>query len=210
MEELLKDIKVWQLIWTIIVGFIGAILNGRLTAYKVRAELKAKTRLQWIEEVRTITSEIIVLYYEYMIGAKQIFDEFNTKTRNVHDIKQIKKIKLEILDNFYEKNIELIANFNEKRNLYKLYFSPYTKKKWYEPSRYCFCNKEKRLYKSNEINKKMHKLVDNIFDDIVKAEEKLVNDMVLTSEKETHGIFKFSNETSFYLKVEWDRAKRNK
>lgn len=210
MEELLKDIKAWQLIWTIIAGFIGAILNGRWTAYKVRAELKAKTRLQWIEEVRILTSEIIVLYYDYVIFAKQIYDEYELKTQNINNVVQIEKIKKGLINKFNKKNIVLITKFNEKRNLYKLYFAPYSKKKWYDLSRYNFCNKEKRLYKSNDVNKKMHKLVDDLFDDIVKTEEKLVNNMVLISDQEINGIYKYSDETSFYLKVEWDRAKKNK
>lgn len=203
MEELLKiDISIWQFIWGIPVFFIGIYTNNRLTAYKVRAELKAKTRLQWIEEVRGTTADIISMYYASILIVKRNYNEYEEKTLEEFDYEKVEYIHNEQIKILNKMSSESIVEFIEKTSLFKLYFSPYTKRKWYQFKR--------PLYIENKENKKMHEYVDKLNYEILNVEDAFIFERKLYNVKELDGINVFSNEVSKYLKKEWDRAKENK
>lgn len=203
MEELLKmDISVWQFIWGIPVFFIGIYANSRINTYKVRAELKAKTRLQWIEEVREISADIIGMYYASIFIVKRNYDEYEEKTLEEFNPNIVEYLHNEQIKNLNKMSSESLGDFIKKTSLFKLYFSPYSKKKWYEFN--------KQLYIENKENKKIHEYVENLNNEILEVEDKFIYERKLYNPRDLESINIFRDEVSKYLKKEWDRAKKNK
>lgn len=203
MDELLKmDISVWQFIWGIPVFLIGIYANSRLTTYKVRAELKAKTRLQWIEEVREISADIIGMYYASIFIVKRNYDEYEEKTLEEFNPNMVEYLHNEQIKNLNKMSSESLGDFIKKTSLFKLYFSPYSKKKWYEFN--------KPLYIENKENKKIHEYVENLNNEILEVEDKFIYERKLYNPRDLESINIFRDEVSKYLKKEWDRAKKNK
>jgi len=112
----------------IIFGLIGIIIGSLITGFiawlihskSIDADLKAKTRLEWIKEVREITAEIIRIEYDNI-----------TNIEEYHAVKSIKlqleeKISSDNKFNFRLKLNKLFGEFNKYSNLYKLYFSTIT------------------------------------------------------------------------------------
>lgn len=215
MEELLKvDIKAWQLIWAIIAFFIGIIFNRKTTSYKVKAELKAKTRLQWIEDVRTITADIVTDYHEMIFIIKRNYEEYEKKTTKVFDDKTIKQFHDFQVSKYNREVSETYIRFKKNITLFKLYFAPYTKDKKiatriksYKFIR--FFTKKGIIYTHSEDNKKMHKFVDKVYKDIMKMEDEFTINRNLFDPNKLKGIKIFREKVSKYLKKEWDRAKEN-
>lgn len=215
MEELLKmDISVWKFIWGIPVFLIGIYANSRLTTYKVRAELKAKTRLQWIEDVRTITADIVTDYHEMIFIIKRNYEEYEKKTTKVFDDKSIKQFHDFQVSKCNREVSETLIRFKKNITLFKLYFAPYTKNKKiatriksYKYIR--FFSKKGIIYTHSEDNKKMHKFVDKVYKDIMKMEDEFTINRNLFDPNKLKGIKIFREKVSKYLKKEWDRAKEN-
>ena len=215
MEELLKlDNKNWQLIWTIIAFFIGIIFNSKATSYKVRAELKAKTRLQWIEDVRTITAEIVTDYHEMIFIIKRNYEEYEKKTTKEFDEKPIKQYHDFQVSKLNKESSETVIGLKKNITLFKLYFAPYTKNKnivnkilGHKFIR--FFTKKEIAYIESEENKNIHKFVDKVYEDIMKMEDTFIYNRNLYNPEKLEGIKTFREEVSKYLKKEWDRAKEN-
>jgi len=177
--------------WAIIGSLIGIVIGGAIGVFStlfissknINAELKAKTRLEWIREVRTLTAEIIKNLHELLI----LVDKY----------KEIRFSKggltKEEIFQFKVENAELDAELFKNLNMYKLYFSTITK--------------DLNRYITNEENKKMHLHADKIEDQMLKLSRE-----VLKNQDDLYDprvIEDFRKETSDYIKKEWDRAKEN-
>src|SRR5690625_1080932 len=102
---------------------------------KINADLKAKTRSEWIKEVRELNTKIIAQHNDYTTLV-YIYNERNHQPNKHSVVPPVEQKKERIMDEFKEKSIELIASTSENRNLYKLYFARIKKRKWYNPKRY--------------------------------------------------------------------------
>lgn len=178
--------------WAIIGSLLGVVIGGAIGVFStlfissknINAELKAKTRLDWIREVRTLTAEIIKNLHELLILVDK-YKEISFTNGGLTD-KEIFQFKVE--------NAELDAELFKNLNMYKLYFSTITK--------------DLNRYITNEENKKMHLHADKIKDQMLKLSSE-----VLKNKEDLYDprvIEDFREETSDYIKKEWDRAKENK
>src|SRR5699024_91651 len=211
MTEILNSINEFfaglGVISAILGGLVGYIAQLWMSKNKINADLKAKTRLEWIKEVRELTSKIIEQHNDYL-KLVYIYNE-RYHLPNKHSIfPPVEQKKEGIMDEFKEKSIELIASTSENRNLYKLYFARIKKRKWYNPKRYLCC--ESYIHKHPE-NEEMHKIVDEVYDQIYNSEKYFIENKSIDPEiKRKNIISEFRNKTSNYLKREWDRAKNNR
>ena len=186
MDILGIPIEIWAIAAPLLGVLIGALFTWMVSSRRINADLKAKTRLEWIKEVRLITVNII----------DSVEQLVNIANKYEHILAINKKLSKEENDNFLHEFNKGTAELVKNINLYKLYF-PLIKKKF-------------GRYITNEENKNMHRLADvvlnehaNIYLQVQAIESKYEfrsNPIVL---------IQFRDATSDYLKKEWDKAKRN-
>lgn len=186
MDILGIPIEIWAIAAPLLGVLIGALFTWMVSSRRINADLKAKTRLEWIKEVRLITVNII----------DSVEQLVNIANKYEHILAINKKLSKEENDNFLHDFNKGTAELVKNINLYKLYF-PLIKKKF-------------GRYITNEENKNMHRLADvvlnehaNIYLQVQAIESKYEfrsNPIVL---------IQFRDATSDYLKKEWDKAKRN-
>lgn len=177
----------------LIAALSGAIAGGLFTVFiskqKIKADLRASTRLEWISEVRKLTADIInehqkaeILVTNFLIDRKTSFDN------GWHKI------------DVYDQKLQEIENtLSNKITLYKLYFSIIKR----NPA---------NVYQDNDRNIKMHKHADQILQEVNQYKNNLYlyNFKKIVDKDGVSNIENFRNATSDYLKKEWDRAKDNK
>jgi len=174
----------------ILAAISGAIAGGVFTAVisqqKIKSEVRASTRLEWIKEVRELTARIINSYYQiqryYNSAVKYLPPSRASSYQNIDDYKNLEN--------------ELISLSNDI-TLFKLYFSTI---------RINPVNVEQ----PNKENIYMRKLADQVKNESTRVKIALDGPMKHRRKFKNIHINKFSNFTSDYLKKEWDRAKNNR
>ena len=85
----------------VVVGFLGVIgVIITITGSKyvsTRIELRAKSRIEWIQKVRNETAELIGLYYSLSMLNHQIVTEMNSETKDEGQVVKWEKEAKEIL-----------------------------------------------------------------------------------------------------------------
>lgn len=165
-------------IGVILGAVIGWLLNWRISKNRINADLKAKTRLEWIKEVRKLTSEIISLHHDFILLRKG----FSSSTNN-------DKINQQLISTYIE--------ISKKRHLYLLYFS----KIKFDKNTKSYIENEENITMRNNINEFVTE-VSTFVNTQAKDDKNLLEDL-------TPKYNKFKDETSDYLKKEWDKAKSN-
>lgn len=213
MEEWLTGVNTFfsnlGVIGVILGAVIGWFLNWRISKSRIKADLKASTRLEWIKEVRELTAIIIEEHNLYLRLLWEYEEKYIDATKGIYCTIKKENKKNEIISEFKTESRNMISSTSKNRNLYKLYFARIKRRKWYNPKRFFGCNKQ--YIAGNYENEVMHLVVDrvynqmydfeNYFIDNCKINRKLINKNVIS---------KFRNKTSDYIKKEWDRAKDNK
>src|SRR5699024_8255575 len=181
-------IEIWAIASPFVGILIGTFSTWMVSSRRIDADLKAKTRLEWIKEVRVLTVEIINSYY--------IIDELHTE---VTFFKMASSDMTPWFSNEYKEIKKELLKMRKKVDLYKLYFA---KIRGNEANVYQYINNE---------NIRMHNLIDLVYEETEKFKEHLE-----TPNKEIRVvgnqkiIENFRDETSNYIKKEWDKAKDNK
>lgn len=178
-------------IWAIGAPFFGVLIGVFFTWFvsfrRINADLKAKTRLEWIKEVRLITVNII----------DNVEQLINIANKYEHILAINKKLSKEENDNFLHEFNKGTAELVKNINLYKLYF-PLIKRRFGK-------------YTTNSENEKMHRLADVVLNEHANI---YLQVQAIDSEYEFRSnpivLIQFRDATSDYLKKEWDKAKRNK
>lgn len=193
--------------FSLTIGAVGGwIITLKTTKSRIKADLKASTRLKWIEDVRALTAKIIQNNSTYMSLAWEYDGKFK-ELENINDVHEQAIEGREIKKEFEKKSRGLVEKHSEDRNLYKLYFSRIKRRKWYK---IIDIIKKRGCYQPNIENIEMHKYVDDILKQVNKIEEDLMKNGKLDKTVAEKGVIAiFRNKTSDYLKKEWDRAKNN-
>lgn len=162
-------------------AFFSAYTNLKAADRKNEVDVKIKSRIAWIQEVRHKTADVLAAYYEYKL--------FHNKLSNnsSHDLKLDElKAKLKFL-----KSVELLS----------LYFADDSK----VPNNLNLQDKNSEGYqllltpkKGRHTNKGKHPYIIKLLDSL--------KDNTLTKDDD---IQKLKQIISQYLKIEWDRAKNS-
>lgn len=207
----------WWNLWVPFVGtIIGIIVNvwinvsqnkknqsfqEKMKQKEIDANLKAKARIEWISEVRNISSEIIIhtvliqnVVRNYGLALKYYYNQKNITSINEQNI--INSRKLIELQNKYK---EYENEFYDKHNLV-----------------FSLCQKLLLLFSETDEHRKIIQCIEAVY----KNNDALA---ILTSDKNFDKkkfkeldskypdlIENFTTEIKRYLKVEWDKAKQGK
>lgn len=193
-------IEIWAVAGPFAGGLIGAGLSGLVSwlasSNRIKADLKASTRLEWIKEVRQLTAVIIGKHHSYLALIIKYSDNFEKISNS--DISTDPKLPEHMMNAFNKESREILNSVSQDINLYKLYFATKSKIK-------------SKKFRQNEDNIKMHDLVDDVFDQLVDFEKHFVeNKNIMEIDDDNNIISSFRNSTSDYIKKEWDKAKKNK
>lgn len=164
-----------------IIMVIMQIFNNKKS---IDTNLKAKSRVEWIQNVRKLSADFIRVSYEY----KGLMDEYIKIDKEKNIIFIDKPIEGETKSKMGEKWTEFLYTYN----LFLLYF-----------------NEGEKTDKFNKIsNDTVIKSAENLREEVKNFHYK-VNGM---KEKQFYykGIKPFRNNMRQYLKGEWDRAKSGK
>lgn len=183
-------------IFTGILAFIGVLTSSLISTWvnyksnkkKLNADLIAKSRIEWIQEVRKLTAEFISYSSNSLI--------IHTKMTQTKDLEEMKK-----LGNEYRENI---FHLGEKLNLLELYLpeKSFDKKTHAESD-------NKRNIKYKKKLKNVRKTVRELINEMTKQQ----NDEEFKKEKRAKlnkVNRKLTNYSSNYLKIEWETAKKIK
>ena len=180
--------EAWAIIGSIVGIVIGASLTGiaswMTNSKRINADLKAKTRLEWIREVREITAEIIRDMHTLLILVDK-YKEFGSKNNGLTE-EEILQFKVE--------SSAIESEIFKNLNLYKLYFSTITKKGW--------------GYKKQKENIDMHSYAEAVNTQMLNLNAEVLHNRGNLYDPRV--ITEFRDNTSDYLKREWDKAKKNK
>ncbi|WP_368862890.1 hypothetical protein [Staphylococcus hominis] len=119
---------------SIIVALINHFLNKKFNEKKLNAEIISKSRIQWINEVRSISAKFIYKFNRCVMLKRKRFDVIKKKERLYKGIKNKKIPKtqenLEKLEEYKKKISKLVDKFNEEyaavienSTILKLYFT---------------------------------------------------------------------------------------
>lgn len=178
--------------WTIIGGIVGIVTGAFLTGIvswvtnskRINADLKAKTRLEWIKEVRELTAEIIRDMHTLLI----LVDKYKEVSSRKNGLTK------EEINQFKEESSVIESEIFKNLNLYKLYFSTITKKRW--------------SYKKQKENIDMHSYAEAVNTQMLNLNAEVLHNKGFLYDP--RAITEFRDNTSDYLKREWDKAKKNK
>lgn len=177
----------------IYAALAGALVGGFLTIFvsrqKIKADLRASTRLEWISEVRKLTSDII---NEHQKAEKLVTNFYTDRQKEFDGLWD----KVDAYDMEIQKIESEISN---KVTLYKLYFSVIKRN-------------QANVYQDNFRNREMHIFVDKVLAEVTQYKDNLYTRdfKKIVNEDGSSVIEDFRNAASNYIKKEWDRAKDNK
>lgn len=186
---------------SIIVAVINYFLNKNFNEKKLNAEIISKSRIQWINEVRSISAKFIYKFNRCVMLKRKIFDVNKKKERLYKGIKNKKIPKnqknLEKLEEYKKKNSKLVDKFNEEygavienNTILKLYFT--TEK---NPDANSITHQQ-ILKDMNTLNNSLHKLKST-------SDEKDMREL----RKNYQGLIELIGN---YLKQEWEKSKELK
>lgn len=212
----MDEIIIWGIpieIWAIVAPFFGVLIGvlstWMVSSRRINADLKAKTRLEWIKEVRELTAIIIEEHNLYLKLLWEYQEKYIDATKGIYCTIKKENIKSEIISEFKTESINMISSTSKNRNLFKLYFARIKRRKWYSPKRIFCCNKQ--YINRNYENEIMHLLVDRVYNQMYNFEKYFINNCQINQNISNENVIsRFRNRTSDYLKKEWDRAKDNK
>lgn len=190
-----------------ILVFVGTIITVTITIWsnhdKINANLKAQSRIQWIQEVRKITADLINSHYK-------LLDSTNEKdaTKALSEVRRI--TTLFSLYFSYSKNddsgFNLFLEFKEKSEATK--------------------NNNNLLRKIfSQSNKNKNQIITSLASSLEVMQNYNVHSLKFYNPKELSSSHKltmdpkaftlmylnnFQQSVSLYLKIEWDRAKNNR
>ncbi|WP_436959423.1 hypothetical protein [Staphylococcus xylosus] len=183
-------------IFTGILAFIGVLASSLISTWvnyksnkkKLNADLIAKSRIEWIQEVRKLTAKFISYSNNSLI--------IHTKMTQTKDLKEMEKLGNEYRENFF--------HLGEKLNLLELYLpeKSFDKKTHAE-------SKNKRNIEYKKKLKNVKKTVRALINEMTKQQ----NDEEFKKEKRANlnKVNKeLTNYSSNYLKIEWETAKKVK
>ncbi|MDS3950812.1 hypothetical protein, partial [Staphylococcus epidermidis] len=103
---------------SIIVALINYFLNKNFNEKKLNAEIISKSRIQWINEVRSISAKFIYKFNRCVMLKIKRFDVIKKKERLYKGIKNKKIPKtqknLKKLEEYKKKISKLVDKFNEE------------------------------------------------------------------------------------------------
>lgn len=177
-------IELWAIVGPFLGGIIGVGISSSVlwitSSRRINADLKAKTRLEWIKEVRELISEIIALHHDLVLE------------KNQYEIGQTTKEEAE------EELTKIAVETSKKRHLFQLYFSVIT------------YNKNNDKYEENEENTYIRKLINDYTKELADFRKVPIRNGKTVTDDLTPKLIKFRDYSSDYLKKEWDKAKKNK
>lgn len=168
---------------------------------EIDANLKAKARIEWISEVRNISSEIII----HTVSIQNVVRNYGLALKYYYNQQNITSIN--------EQNIINSRNLIELQNKYKEY-----ENEFYDKHNLVFslCQKLLLLFSETDEHRKIIQCIEAVY----KNNDALA---ILTSDKNFDKkkfkeldskypdlIENFTTEIKRYLKVEWDKAKQGK
>lgn len=168
---------------------------------EIDANLKAKARIEWISEVRNISSEIII----HTVSIQNVVRNYGLALKYYYSQKNITSIN--------EQNIINSRKLIELQNKYKEY-----ENEFYDKHNLVFslCQKLLLLFSETDEHRKIIQCIEAVY----KNNDALA---ILTSDKNFDKkkfkeldskypdlIENFTTEIKRYLKVEWDKAKQGK
>lgn len=189
---------------TLIVSGINVFLTSRGNKRKIEADVKSKSRIEWIQTVRNISAEYIASIYSIspILEKKYVWNEEiddESLQKNLYNfLLQSARLRL------YFANT---TNFKGKMNAQgMLTFDPYEIEYMLNDNN----NKEKNG-KIQEYIMSFERLIEDYskghVDDSLKGNSKSVIALTYNVMKYTDN---FTQIISIYLKIEWDRAKQGK
>ncbi len=195
MKKFLEVLIKWgPTISTAIISFISAYLLNRKS---ISANVKAKSRIKWIEEVRTVT-------VNFLSSCNELINYVNFRPNG--DATPDEKMEYE---NLMTRTIKYAIEL-------KLFFS-------YKPSDYNNKREKHGLIISemecSSSNQGMNVKMIYLFDEISEIASKALSQLDDLERADVYDYFKklppsYSKDVSYavsrYLKIEWDRAKKGK
>lgn len=189
-------------IGVLLSAFVKSFNDARINKKRIKADLVAKSRIEWIQEVRKLTAEFITLSTNTVLVHKRIINSKSTKDES------------KWIEEFYN-NTEELAN---KQNLLKLYLPKYKTKKSYLPKyitkkKFVDINEDNSGVKMNLSNERYNYYIDEIRNYIsilnYEKEEQKLDESILENKAENvfYANEELSNYSSTYLKNEWEKAK---
>lgn len=186
MESFISIINQNGAITGLIGVLIGFYVNTLNSNRQIRANLKSKARIEWIQSVRKLSTEYISVCLEYMQILKRSINirtddemiEFNNELRDkMNEINKYKYL--------------LIMHFGTKKNKRYIIF--------------------KRQVKNKE-NEKMIEEIKRLFNQVCIHEKIYLKQDREPTEEENRNVklYQFVELFSDYFKKEWDKAKNNK
>ena len=183
-------------LFTGLFAFIGVMLSSILKIIfdffinrrTVKADLVAKSRIEWIQEVRKLTAKFISYSNNSLI--------IHTKMTQTKDLKEMEKLGNEYRENFF--------HLGEKLNLLELYLPEKSFDKITHAE-----SKNKRNIEYKKKLKNVKKTVRALINEMTKQQ----NDEEFKKEKRANlnKVNKeLTNYSSNYLKIEWETAKKVK
>lgn len=235
MENIIESIPIVSAIIGGISGWIGYKLNNSI---KMKSEIE-DSRIEWIQQVRSINLNIIKSSYQFIIEtdsyikSEKLLKEIEEKQQNLVEglIYQKNRDDHESIETNYEKQLKDIASManNENSNLEnimkKRIDAMYTVFSYIEQMKNLFPINRYYIEKTKLVNEKIliarsKKLYIIKEDESIKnkdicdALEKLKNAIKNSYDDnlsfEEENIYKYSNLITNYLKIEWEKVKSRK
>lgn len=168
------------------INDINNNFQEKITNQQISANIKAQSRIDWIQHVRLATTNLIISYFEY-------WSNDNTK---------------EYLNKVHESTILLSLYFGDKRNEYGMSISDesFFKEKKLENKRLM------QVLKKTKDNEGKNAIIVDLIKSLYTALESNApseTKSIVQTDIENY-LIDLQEVISLYLKLEWDRAKDNK